>query len=583
MLRFSLALAISAFLFVPSQAAAQSASASIQVTVTQPQPVAAGANFDYVINVSNEGPDDALNITLTFPLPSGVFFQSEVAAAGWSCTNPSVGSSGTVTCTAPALAPGTVSFTITASTPPAAQPGTYSTTATITSTTPDPSDNDNSAEVDVIISTQSDYSMALTASPDPVNAGTNLTWTMTVTNNGPSTGMTASVSLPLPASTTFVSIAPPAGWSCSTPPVGTNGTVSCSLTTSLNSSSQAIFTVVSNVDSSTPSGTPLSGTATVSSPDDMFAINDSATASVQTTALADLGVTKSVAPATDFPGSALQYTIIVTNNGPSDAAAVTITDVLPAALRFTSIVAPGGWSCTTPAPGANGTVTCSLASMAAGSGGSFTLNVTIAPATAAGTNISNTAQTGSSTPDSNSANNSSTAQVVVAAPINVTASKSVNGGIHAEGSQVTYTIVLTNTGSIAQGDNPGNELTDVLPSSLTLTSATASSGTAVANAGTNTVTWNGSIAGGGTVTIAIQALVKYGTNGSTISNQATVSYDSDANGTNDASRGSDDPSTIAPNDPTSFQVVGSVPALSQMMLVLLAAALAVMSLIVTRK
>jgi uncharacterized repeat protein (TIGR01451 family) len=315
----------------------------------------------------------------------------------------------------------------------------------------------------------------------------------------------------------------------------------------------------------------------------MFPIHDSATASVQTTALTDLAVTKSVAPATDFPGSALQYTIIVSNNGPSDAAAVTMTDVLPAALRFTSLVTPGGWSCTTPAPGANGTVTCSLASMTAGSGASFTLNVVIDPATVPGTTISNTAQTGSSTPDANSANNSATAQVVVAAPINVTASKSVNGAIHPEGSQVTYTIVLTNSGSVAQGDNPGNELTDVLPSSLTLISATATSGTAVANVGTNTVTWNGSIAAGGTVTITIQAFIKQGTIGTTISNQATVSYDSDANGTNDASRVSDDPSTAAPGDATSFQVVGSIPALSETMLLLLAAALAVMSLIVMRK
>jgi uncharacterized repeat protein (TIGR01451 family) len=583
MLRFSLAVAISAFLFVPSEVAAQSASASIQVAVTQPQPVAAGANFDYVINVSNEGPDDALNMTLTFPLPSGVFFQSAAAAAGWSCTNPSVGTNGTVTCTAPTLAPGTASFTITASTAPTAPAGTYSTTATVTSTTPDPSDNDNSAQVDVLISTQSDFSTALAASPDPVNAGTNLTWTITVTNNGPSTGTAASVSLPLPASTTFVSVAPPAGWSCITPSVGTNGTVTCSLTTSMSPASQAMFTVVSKVDSSTASGSTLSGTATVSSPDDMFAINDSATASVQTTALADLAVTKSVAPATDFPGSALQYTIIVSNNGPSDAATVTMTDVLSPALRFTSLTAPGGWLCTTPAPGASGTVTCSLASMTVGSGATFTLNVTIAPATAAGTTISNTAQTGSSTPDANSANNSATAQIVVAAPINVTASKSVNGAIHAEGSQITYTIVLTNTGSLAQADNPGNELTDVLPSSLTLISATATSGTAVANVGTNTVTWNGSIASGGTVTLTIQAFVKQGTIGTAISNQATVSYDSDANGTNDASHLSDDPSTAAPGDPTSFQVVGSVPALSQMMLFLLAAALAGMSLIVMRK
>jgi uncharacterized repeat protein (TIGR01451 family) len=221
--------------------------------------------------------------------------------------------------------------------------------------------------------------------------------------------------------------------------------------------------------------------------------------------------------------------------------------------------------------------------MTVGSGATFTLNVTIDPATAAGTAISNTAQIGNSTPDANSANNSATAQVVVAAPANVTASKSVKGAIHAEGSQVTYTIVLTNTGSLAQADNPGNELTDVLPSSLTLVSATATSGTAVANVGTNTVTWNGSIAGSGTVTITIQAFVKQGTIGTTISNQATVSYDSDANGTNDASRVSDDPSTAAPGDATAFQVVGSVPALSQMMLFLLAAALAVVSLIVMRK
>ena len=581
MLRFSLAVAISAFLFVPSEAAAQSASASIQVAVAQPQPVAAGANFDYVINVSNEGPDDALNMTLTFPLPSGVFFQSAAAAAGWSCTNPSVDSNGTVTCTAPTVTPGTVSFTITASTAPTAPAGTYSTMATITSTTPDPSDNDNSAQVDVLIATQSDYSMALAASPDPVTAGSIfLTWMMTVTNNGPSTGTSASVNFPIPAGTIALLVFAPAGWSCTVPIVGT---MTCTLTTSLSPSSQSVFSVHSQLDSSIPSGTTLTGTATVSSPDDMFAINDSATASVQTTALADLAVTKSVAPATDFPGSALQYTIIVSNNGPSDAAAVTMTDVIPPALRFTSLVAPGGWSCTTPAPGANGTVTCSLTSMTVGSGATFTINVTIDPATTAGTTISNTAQTGSSTPDANSANNSATAQIVVAAPINVTASKSVNGTIHAEGSQVTYTIVLTNSGSLAQGENPGNELTDVLPSSLTLISATATTGTAVANVGTNTVTWNGSIAAGGTVTVTIQAFVKQGTIGTTISNQATVSYDSDANGTNDASRVSDDPSTAAPGDATSFQVVGSVPALSQMMLFLLAAGLAVMSLIVMRK
>ena len=48
---------------------------------------------------------------------------------------------------------------------------------------------------------------------------------------------------------------------------------------------------------------------------------------------------------------------------------------------------------------------------------------------------------------------------------------------------ITYTVVLTNAGPNTQSDNPGDELTDVLPASLTLVSASATSGTAVATIG----------------------------------------------------------------------------------------------------
>src|ERR1017187_8520302 len=77
---------------------APSASASVAVAVTQPQPVAAGANFDYAITVSSEGPDDAENVALTFPLPGGVMFQAVSVPGGWSCTTPTAGTSGTVSC-----------------------------------------------------------------------------------------------------------------------------------------------------------------------------------------------------------------------------------------------------------------------------------------------------------------------------------------------------------------------------------------------------------------------------------------------------------------------------------------------------
>src|SRR5690606_11974880 len=105
---------------------------------------------------------------------------------------------------------------------------------------------------------------------------------------------------------------------------------------------------------------------------------------------------------------------------------------------------------------------------------------------------------------------------------------------------------------------PGDEFTDVLPSGLTLVSASATSGTAVASLGTNTVTWNGSLAPlGGSAAITITATIDNGTQGTQISNQGTVSYDSDSNGTNDATVLTDDPGVPGANDPTVFQVGGS--------------------------
>ncbi len=151
---------------------------------------------------------------------------------------------------------------------------------------------------------------------------------------------------------------------------------------------------------------------------------------------------------------------------------------------------------------------------------------------------------------------------------------------------MTYTITLTNSGTAAQADNPGNEFTDVLPSQLTLVGATASSGTANANTGTNTVTWNGSIpAGGGTVTITITATINANATG-TVSNQGTISYDSDNDGTNDATAQTDDPGAAGAANPTAFVVasgVAIVPTLSVLGLLLLAVILAGLAFAVIKR
>ena len=70
-------------------------------------------------------------------------------------------------------------------------------------------------------------------------------------------------------------------------------------------------------------------------------------------------------------------------------------------------------------------------------------------------------------------------------------------------------------------------------------SATATSGTAVADIATNTVTWNGALAAnGGMASVTVTATVVAGTAGTTIENQATVSFDSDGDGINETSTGS---------------------------------------------
>src|SRR6185369_6371615 len=141
----------------------------------------------------------------------------------------------------------------------------------------------------------------------------------------------------------------------------------------------------------------------------------------------------------------------------------------------------------------------------------------------------------------------------VSSPATLSGTKTVSGTFNV-GNTITYTVILSNSGPATQLDNPGNEFTDVLPSGLTLVSANATSGTPVTNVGANTVTWNGSIASGGSVTIQINATINNGQAGQTITNQGVINFDADGNGTNEASTVTDDPSVAGSANPTSFKV-----------------------------
>ncbi|MEO8503430.1 MAG: M36 family metallopeptidase [Acidobacteriota bacterium] len=270
-------------------------------------------------------------------------------------------------------------------------------------------------------------------------------------------------------------------------------------------------------------------------------------------------------------GGTITYTVTLTNNGTgtqADNAGPEFTDTLPASLTLVSANATSG----TAATAGN---TANWDGALAPLGGSVTITITATVnAGAQGTNISNQGATSfdadvsgsnetSGTTDDPGVGGASDPTVFGVASAALTATKTVSGTFSVGGT-VTYTVVLSNSGGSATLDNPGNEFTDTLPASLTLVSASATSGTAATAA--NTATWNGSVPASGSVTITITATINSGTEGTTISNQGTISFDADLNGTNESSGTTDDPSVGGANDPTSFDVPGlavaAVPTLS---------------------
>src|SRR6185295_4513452 len=158
----------------------------------------------------------------------------------------------------------------------------------------------------------------------------------------------------------------------------------------------------------------------------------------------------------------------------------------------------------------------------------------------------------------------------------VSGTKTVSGSF-TPGGTVTYTVVLSNSGSSTQDDNFGHEFVDVLPAGLTLVGATATSGTPVATVATRTVTWDGSIAAGGQVTLTITATIDANVaEGTTLTNQGTITFDANGDGTNDSTAVTDDPAQNGRADSTSFtvvtqQAIAEVPTLGELGLLLLAA------------
>jgi uncharacterized repeat protein (TIGR01451 family) len=485
--------------------------------VGSPSPVLAAGTLTYTQTITNNGPSNCSTATFSEATPTNTTFVSvgvvTTGGSTWTCPN-----AAPIACSNPSVPPGSVAtvtatYTVNAGT----SAGTIITDTVFGQTTTTDSNilnNTATSSIGVAVAGQADLSVTNVASPNPVNAGQNITYTQTIFNAGPATATTLTVTETLPANTTFVSLSG-AGWACtSTAPY------TCTMA-SLAANTSAPLTFVVQVTNTVASGSTITDTASVSSSvTDPNLGNNTASISVQVADSADLSITNSGTPVPVQAGNNITYTQVVKNAGPSVASTASLTETTPANTVFQSITIPSGWSCVTPISGSAGTITCTNPSFAVGSS-SFTVVLKVNAGTAAGTAINNIATVNSSTTDPILTNNTATAADVVALATqsDLVVANSASPTSVAPGSNVTYTQSVTNLGTAIAA--AGATLTQTTPPNTTFQSITTPAGwtcvsPAIGAAGTITCTATGTIAVNGsanfTLVLQVSASTPSGTN-----------------------------------------------------------------------
>jgi uncharacterized repeat protein (TIGR01451 family) len=230
--------------------------ADLGVTISGPAMVTAAQNATYTVNAGNSGPASAANPGLTVMVSAGSLVSA--TGGGWTCTL----SNSTTSCAQPALANGAMApLTLVVVAPPS---GTIGVNAAITSTAPDPSTANNNASFMTTVTPAADLSINKTG-PSSTSTGSQVTYSIIVTNNGPSPAQGVLVTDPTPTGATFISVA---GGGCTAFPCSL-GTMAAGQTISLSAKYQLTNTTGN-----------LSNTASVSSATtDPIAINNSSTIS----------------------------------------------------------------------------------------------------------------------------------------------------------------------------------------------------------------------------------------------------------------------------------------------------------------
>ncbi len=380
-------------------------SADLAIGASGPQSATAGSTITYTLTATNLGPNAATGVTVTNTLPAGFTFVS--AAPSGICST--AGQPVVVTCNVGSLANGSNAVISIQVAIPLGLSGPATDIAAVS--VPNNQDlnlgNNTATVVTNVAIVPAVLSIAKTHSGNFAQGQSGAAYAITVSNaaGAGATNGAVTVTDTVPSGLTATAING-TGWTCPS-------LTSCNRADSLAAgASYPPITLTADVAFNAPAS--VTNTATVSGGG---AVNPASANDVATIlpAAADLVPVIAIVPPPDAGGTTISYAITVTNNGPSSATQVQLTNQLVGNAGFVSASSP---TMTCPAPAAN-SLACTVAVL--NNGASALVNITV-NLTGPGWD-SNTVQVSSQVPDSNPSNNVASVQKVSAGGNTVTGSE----------------------------------------------------------------------------------------------------------------------------------------------------------------
>jgi|GEM_PF-3316640 len=523
---------------------------------SSPSSPVAGQSITYTVTVSNSGTTNAAGVSVIDNLPTGL------SNISWTCSATSgsvcnvTSGTGNLNTTADVTTTGSAVYTITADIDSSFS-GSLSNSASVSH--PDDTDPDDNSSTDTTTVTQvSDIQVSKSHSPVPFVAGDSGSWSIVITNTGPSDATNISVIDTIP-----VDFQSPT-WVCSATGTGscanTTGSGNISETVDLPEGESATY-IVSGTINPASTGNMLN-TANVSHPNDDNPNNDSAPDNATIDLDVDLVVTKVHSPMVFVPGMPITYTITVANAGPSNVTGITFLDNLPTAMltpSWTCSSILGTGSCATTS--GTGSVISTTIDLNVNSAVSFAISGTLDPTiTSAVANSVTVTHPDDDDPD----NNTDTTTANVDPQVDLEISKTHTPTPLVAGSAVTYTVKVKNNGpSFAYASN----VIDNMPASLLTPSwtcvVTTGTGTCANATGSGNINELVDLASGSEATYTISATVDSSASGN-ITNNASVTNDDETDSSDNSASDSDevikvaDLATIKTSTPDPLIAGGSV-------------------------